>query len=114
MSYYQYSETLNLLYQILLNRLENTDLSPEQSAQISQGQIGDMADYMGGIPLYLPRGEKLKRALRDEQIWHQAKVLNLPYNHIAIKHKISVRQVQSIIAKRVNFQIAQQQTKLHF
>lgn len=72
---HQYSETLNVLYQILFNRLEGADLSKTEPKLIAEKQIEDMASYIGGIPLYLPQGKRLKTALEHEKIWHEAKVL---------------------------------------
>lgn len=55
----------------------------------------EIAQYFGGRPVYLPRGDALKRALRDRRIWRDSGKLSP--DELATREGVCLQQVYKII-----------------
>ncbi|WP_123769347.1 Mor transcription activator family protein [Vulcaniibacterium tengchongense] len=57
-----------------------------------------LAEYFGARMWYLPRGDRLRTALRDAEIYRQAKRGNI--RQLADEHRLSEQQVYRIIRQQ--------------
>lgn len=71
-------------------------LDEEQALEHAQQNVLVLAQHFGGRPLYLPRGESLRVALRDRLIYHLDKGNNT--EALAKRFDLTVRQIQIIRA----------------
>ena len=69
-----------------------------------------IANHFGGSPVYLPKGDKLRRAIRDTQIFHEATGDNISI--LAKKHGLTNVQIYTIISKQRRLYIDKIQPKL--
>ncbi len=69
-----------------------------------------IADYQGGRPLYLPRGERLQVALRDRQIYLLHRGNNV--EALARRFGLTTRHIERIYAEQRAIQIARRQARL--
>lgn len=72
--------------------------------------IALIAHYWGGRMCYLPRNDKLKIALRDNQIWRQFKGDNI--TALGIKYKLTDMQVYNIIKHQRKLTVKRKQRDL--
>lgn len=57
----------------------------------------EIAQYLGGRPVYLPRGDALKRALRDRRIWRDSG--RLSPDELATREGVCLQQIYKIIGE---------------
>jgi Mor family transcriptional regulator len=57
-----------------------------------------LSHYLGGRPIYLPKGDAINRALRDEEIFREANRNNIDL--IAERHGFSRRAIEKIVARQ--------------
>lgn len=57
-----------------------------------------VAEYFGGRPLYIPRGDRLLAALRDAEIFRRAKGGN--FDQLAVEYGLSTLQVYRIVRQQ--------------
>jgi len=69
-----------------------------------------LANYWGGHTVYLPRDEKLRLALRDNQIWLEFKGNNI--RQLADKYKLTTTMIYIILKKQRQLTIARKQNTL--
>ena len=62
----------------------------------SSGHL-EIANYLGGRPVYLPRGDALKRALRDRRIWRDSGKVSP--DDLATREGLCMQQVYKIIGE---------------
>ena len=60
--------------------------------------VAAIAHYLGGRPIYLPKGDEIKRALRDEEIYRVANRDNI--DAIAQQYGFSRRAIEKIVARQ--------------
>lgn len=70
----------------------------ERSGELARVAIGALAEYHGGGSFYLPMGESLKAALRDDAIWRAFG--RTPVAEIARHHGISLQHCYRVIAEQ--------------
>lgn len=71
-----------------------------------------VADHFGGRQTYLPRGDSLRRALRDNHIWHEFNGRNV--DELGSKYKMSAVRIYSILAEQRALHRAKVQPQLPF
>lgn len=82
-----------------LHRKPLTDAKTEDTARrAAQELIVVLANYFGGRQVYLPRDEKLRLALRDNQIWRDFNGTNI--GALEKRWKLTRQQIYNIIAKQ--------------
>ncbi len=84
----------------------NADAAIIESQQI----VLEIAQYLGGRPLYLPRGDRLRAALVARQIYLQHDGRNVEL--LAERTGYSVRHIQRIIAEQHQLHIRKHQGRL--
>lgn len=72
--------------------------SPAAAQRIARWAVLTLAEYGGGRQLYLPKGEGLRLALRDAQIWQEFDGRNTAA--LAIKHRLTTVRVYQILAEQ--------------
>lgn len=69
-----------------------------------------LAHYFGGQVIYLPRNEKLRLALRNQQIWYEFKGRNI--QALAKKHKLTETMIYGILKEQRKQMIMQKQRSM--
>lgn len=57
-----------------------------------------IANYFGGMQIYLPFGAELKRAIRDKEIWNEFNGKNIP--ELVSRYKMGKSQIYLIIEQQ--------------
>lgn len=86
------------------------DLDEDTARTYAQEWIATLAIHFGGIPLYLPKGDSLKQALRDSRIWQEFNGENI--YELARKYGKSRTQIYRIIAQQRQLTRNRQQMEL--
>ena len=89
-------------------RRDGVDL--DEAIPRAQRSALEIAEHQGGRPLYLPRGDRLRQALRDRHIYllHRGNNVEL----LADRFGLTVRHIQRIYAEQRAIQIAKRQRRL--
>jgi Mor family transcriptional regulator len=84
----------------------------EHDAAIAEARwiVITIANYQGGRPVYLPRGDRLLTALRNREIYLKHRGNNT--DGLAQEYGLTTRQIQSIIAEQYALQVRKRQGKL--
>lgn len=92
-------QTLADLVDVLTDHLERRKgTSLERARRDAQELIVVLANYFGGRQVYLPRDEKLRLALRDNQIWYDFDGRNIDV--LGHRFRLTRQQVYTIIARQ--------------
>ncbi|CAD7351602.1 transcriptional regulator [Xanthomonas arboricola] len=62
---------------VLESTYRRLGLGDAQAAKLATAGVLAQAEYAGGRMLYLPRGDRLRKALRDAEIYHRARRGNI-------------------------------------
>ena len=93
----QWPELLKYLADIIQSELDQH--SPHtQNDHLSHQLVSAIASKLGGGQFYLPKGDALKRALRDAEIYRL--INKVPTDELARRHNLSMKQVWEIAAKQ--------------
>ena len=65
--------------------------------ELAERLVMEIANYLGGRPVYLPRGDALKRALRDRRIWRDSGKLSP--DELATREGVCLQQIYKIIGE---------------
>ena len=65
--------------------------------ELAERLVLEIANYLGGRPVYLPRGDALKRALRDRRIWRDSG--KVPPDDLATREGLCLQQVYKIVGE---------------
>ncbi len=65
--------------------------------ELAERLVLEIANYLGGRPVYLPRGDALKRALRDRRIWRDSGKLSP--DELATREGVCLQQIYKIIGE---------------
>jgi len=75
-------------------------MSPEDAGRIARQLIAETAHYRGGRAFYLPKDDRLQRALRDDRIWEDYASGRKTHAQLATEHQLTVTAIYNIIAKQ--------------
>ena len=65
--------------------------------ELAERLVLEIANYLGGRPVYLPRGDALKRALRDRRIWRDSGKVSP--DDLATREGLCLQQVYKIVGE---------------
>ena len=85
-----------------LHGIDNSDVSLQVTL--------DIGEYIGGVQVYLPRGDKLRQQIRDMKIYEQYKGNNVKY--LAHKYRVTDKTIYEIIARIRKLEQQQRQPDL--
>lgn len=81
----------------LLKRLPK---SPETVPELARAVVFAICSTMGGSVIYLPRGDALKRAMRDAEIFREWRERDVQPPDLVRKYQLSSPMIYSIIARQ--------------
>lgn len=70
----------------------------EDALDDAERRIALLADHLGGQPVYLPKGDKYHRAVRDSRIWHEFNGRN--HRELAQRWHLTTHQIYAIIRQQ--------------
>ncbi|MCC8686218.1 Mor transcription activator family protein [Xanthomonas campestris] len=73
----RWAPMLASLVAVLESTYRRLGLGDAQAAKLATAGVLAQAEYAGGRMLYLPRGDRLRKALRDAEIYHRARRGNI-------------------------------------
>ena len=104
--------TLQTLYQLTIDELEKQGVNGEQARKLAPPLIVRQAHYMGGRTIYLPRNDKLKKAIRDAEIFRRFKGHN--HRQLAAEYDLTDASIYIIVAEQLALEKARRQLGLGF
>ena len=78
--------------------------------ELAERLVMEIANYLGGRPVYLPRGDALKRALRDRRIWRDSGKVSP--DDLATREGLCLQQVYKIVGEMRALERTRRQGKL--
>jgi Mor family transcriptional regulator len=83
----------------VLTALKKRQGMPEADAYAdAQGSVLALAEYFGGRMVYLPKGDRLKIALRDAEIWRRFTGRNV--QELASEYQVSEIHMYALLRKQ--------------
>ncbi|HJW23788.1 MAG TPA: Mor transcription activator family protein [Rhodocyclaceae bacterium] len=79
--------------------LERAGIAPDLAGEYSRRVLLAIAQFHGGLSWYLPAGDDIERALRDDAIFRASGRMSM--TEIARRHKISLQRVYQIVAEQM-------------
>lgn len=73
---------------------------PDEVPKIARAVVFSICETMGGAVVYIPRGDTLRRALRDAEIFREWREQNARPDALARKFDLSSQAVYDIIARQ--------------
>ncbi|MDQ7002628.1 MAG: Mor transcription activator family protein [Ghiorsea sp.] len=102
--------TLAEAIDVLTADAKERGLDDKQALKEARRTILLLSNYWGGRMLYLPRNEKLRLALRDNQIWLEFKGDNV--QALADKHKLTSTMIYIILKAQRRLTLSRKQKNL--
>ncbi len=99
---------LQSLCELMRSTLEKRNV--KDAIIVSEIMTTALSVYMGGRHLYIPNGDRLKKALRDIRIWRDFKGNNI--EALSRQHHLTERHITQIVAEQKAAEIARRQRKL--
>ena len=99
---------LQSLCELVRQTLEKRNI--KDSERVSEVLTTALSVYMGGRHLYIPNGDRLKKALRDIRIWRDFKGNNI--EALSREYHLTERHITQIIADQRAAAIARRQRNL--
>lgn len=93
----KWPKDLAALIDIFESALKRQGLDDTQAKRLAHSLLAEQAMYCGGRHIYIPKGDRLKQAIRDVELfrdWHDNGVVP---DDLAKKYKISTQHVYRII-----------------
>lgn len=102
--------TLAELFDVLLAEMGRLGKSEKEAARIARASVIAIAHNLGGRAIYLPRGESVRRAIRDARMWHEHDGRNT--QELAERYHLSIRQVYQILSEQKALRMDRKQSQL--
>lgn len=93
----KWPKDLAALIDIFESSLKRQGLDELQAKRIAHSLLAEQAMYCGGRHIYIPKGDRLKQAIRDVELfrdWHDKGIVP---DDLARKYKLSVQHAYRII-----------------
>ncbi|UYC12269.1 Mor transcription activator family protein [Xanthomonas sp. CFBP 8445] len=87
-------------------------LGDAQSAKLATAGVLAQAEYAGGRMLYLPRGDRLRKALRDAEIYHRARRGNI--QQLAAEYGLTDIHIYRICREQKELYVSKVQGRFNF
>ena len=87
-------------------------MDPASAFSLASASTVALADYLGGRSAYIPRGDRLKLALRDAEIYRRARGGNI--EQLAVEFKLTTITIYKIIKDQGRLYRAKVQWPLSF
>lgn len=93
----KWPKDLAALIDIFNAALRRMGMDDDQARRIAHTLLAEQAMYCGGRHVYIPKGDRLKQAIRDVELWRDWHDHGIVPDDLAAKYKISVQHVYRII-----------------
>jgi len=93
----KWPKDLAALIDIYEASLKRQGLDNALARRLAHFLLAELANYCGGRHIYLPKGDRLKHAIRDVDLFRDWRDRGLSPDHLAGKYKISVQHVYRIL-----------------
>lgn len=95
-----WGKSLSDIIDLFLYELKRQGMSEQEAIKSAPKLAAMLAHYFGGRSYYIPTGETLKLAIRDNAIFNDYKFGNGDIKLLADKYKLTDRQIYIIIKKQ--------------
>lgn len=95
------------LHGVILERLKKRGID---APELALETVLDIGEYMGGMQVYLPRGDRLRLQIRDMKIWNEFNGRNV--KTLARKYDVTEKTIYEVCAKMRKLEIAKRQPDL--
>lgn len=96
---HHWPRTMSELVDVFTARAMQDDIvSDEEASSLARWVVLILGNHLGGRQAYLPKGDKLRAALRDQQIWHDFNGRNQV--ELASKHQLTVIRIYQILSEQ--------------
>lgn len=100
----KYQGTLLTMLQAVRLGLKQKQVAEDEIERLAPGLVMHLCDALGGGVGYIPRGEVVKRALRDERLFADwrgtSEVRGLTPPKLSRKYRLAVQTVYEVIARQ--------------
>ncbi|BAN97863.1 hypothetical protein E05_30970 [Plautia stali symbiont] len=93
----QWPQLLGALVDVMDNELQRQGFDPERARLLARKQAAALAAYAGGRNYYLPKGDTLFNALRDDEIFSRW-FKGTPIESLRREYRLGQQQIYHIIA----------------
>lgn len=94
----KWPKDLNALCEIYTGELQRLGVDAEAAHKISLALLLAQANYGGGRMFYLPKGDRLRQAVRDHRIYNEFNGTNV--DQLASRHHLTVQRIYEIIKRQ--------------
>lgn len=106
----KWARTLAYMVDVLCATFQRAQLDEDSALDLAQRGVIALAESQGGRPIYLPRGEALRNAVRDRLIYRLANRNNI--EALAQRFDVSVRRIEQIVAEQHALHLSRVQGRL--
>lgn len=92
-----FPQTLSEILDVIEDFFGRRGMQKTEASKLAHGVVRELATYFGGRPVYVPRGDRFTRALRNRAIFEAFNGTNV--QNLAREHRISTKQVYEILSK---------------
>lgn len=92
-----FPQTLSDILDVVEAFFVRRNMEKIEASGLAHGVVRELASYFGGRPVYLPRGDRFVRFLRDRAIFDGFNGKNV--HDLAREHRLSSKQVYEILNK---------------
>ncbi|MCL1550481.1 Mor transcription activator family protein [Xanthomonas nasturtii] len=97
---------------VLESTYRRLGLGDAQAAKLATAGVLAQAEYAGGRMLYLPRGDRLRKALRDAEIYHRARRGNI--RQLADEYGLTDIHIYRICREQKELHLSRVQGRFNF
>lgn len=95
--HYKWPKDLAALLDIFESALMRYGFKVTEAKKLSHLLLAEEANYCGGRHIYIPKGDRLKTAIRDTELFYDWHEKNICPNELATKYRLSIQHVYRII-----------------
>jgi len=106
----RWAQTLTDMVRVIEARYRRQGRSEDEAFALARDGVMELAEYFGARMWYLPRGDRLRIALRDAEIYRLARRGNV--RELADEHDLSEPQVYRIIRQQKRLHLSKIQGRL--
>lgn len=106
----KWPQTLAEMVDVLVDDFERSGQESDAAIEHAQHIVMLLAEYQGGRPIYMPRGDRLRQALRDRSIYLMHRGDNV--EQLADRFGLTVRHIQRVYCEQRAIQIRKRQGRL--
>jgi len=108
----RWAPMLAAMVAVLESTYRRLGVGDAQAAKLATAGVLAQAEYAGGRMLYLPRGDRLRKALRDAEIYHRARRGNI--RQLAEEYGLTDIHVYRICREQKELHLSKVQGRLNF